>query len=469
MAVGASGDQVAIATTADGVVEGPTSDLALLETALEKIAPSGGETSAWPKVAGTQVVHFITDGTIARPLDPGVIIDSVFEPAANVAITAFDVRPSLDDGHPADAYLEISNFAPAGQRVHLSLNRGTASLYETDLELGPDEAARQAVPLPAGGDSLLRARVRARANALAIDDEAFAWIVRARPLQVTIVSEQPAWIAGLLDKDRNVHMSLARPQSYRPATEDVVIFDRWAPKEAPSKPALCFAAGPDAVWLGGGASVAGSYAPEKQPRWTSLGTHPVVRGVDPFTLSIDRVRAYHSSNLVPVATSESGTPLISISASPQHRAVVVGFGPADSNLASAPGFPVLVTNAIEWLARPEIDAPRRPGQAALDSSITRLTAPDGNAVPLQHVRDSAIGVLKSPGVYVAESGGARSSFAVNVGDAQVSNVQRPNIPLTQARAVSAGAPSHAWWIYTALAAFLLIVAEWGTWQRRITV
>jgi hypothetical protein len=473
LAVAASGDQVAIATTADGLVEGPTSDIALLETALDKVRPSGGETSAWPKVAGTQVVHFITDGTIARPLDAPVIVDSVFEPAANVAITAFDVRASLEDNHPADGYLEVANFGATSQRVHLSLSRGSSSIHEQDLDLDANEAARLAVPLPAGGDPLLRARLRAPADALAIDDEAFAWIVRARPLQVTVVSDQPAWIAGLLDKDRNVRAAFATPLSYRPAGEDVVIFDRWAPKDPPVKPALCFAPPPDAAWLSSDAPApsggSGGYAPEKQPRWTRVGTHPVVRGVDPFTLSIDRVRAYRSASLVPVATSEHGTPLISTISSPQRRAVVVAFGPADSNLAAAPGFPVLVTNAVEWLARPEINAPRRPGQAVLDSSITRLTAPDGRAVALQHVHDSAIALLKTPGIYVAESGGARSSFAVNVGDPQVSNVQRTSIATARSRAVSAGATSQAWWIYAALLGFALLVAEWATWQRRITV
>jgi hypothetical protein len=472
LAVAASGDQVAVATTADGLVEGPTSDIALLDTALDKIAPSGGETAAWPRVAGTQIVHFITDGAVARPLDPSVIVDSVFEPAGNAAITGFDVRPSLDPGRAADAYLEISNFAAAPQRVHLTVDRGAARLLETDIDLASGEAAHQVLPLSSGSESLLHARIQAATDALSIDDEAFAWIRRARPLQIALVGDQPAWLQMLLMGDRNVRVTSASPAAYRPGAEDVVIFDRWAPKDVPAKPALLFAPPASAAWLAGEnveQSPSGGYAAEKQPRWTNAGTHPVVRGVDPFTLSIDRVRAYHAAGFVPVAASERGTPLVLVGASAQRRVAIVTFGPTDSNLAAAPAFPVLVTDAIEWLARPEISAPRRPGPASLDASITRLTGPDGRAVPLQHVHDAALGVLRVPGVYVAESGGARSTFAVNVGDPQVSNLQHASLSAAAGRAVTAGTSSQAWWIYAALAAFALIAAEWLTWLRRITV
>jgi hypothetical protein len=472
LAVAAAGDQVAIATTADGLVEGPTSDLALLETALDRIAPAGGEAAAWPRVAGTQVVHFITDGAVVRPLDPAVVIDSVFEPAENVAITGFDVRPSLDVNHAADAYLEVANFASMRQRIHVSVDRGSSSVLETDLDLDKGEAAHQVLPLTAGGEPLLRARVRASADALSVDDQAFAWIRRAQPLQVAIVSDQPAWLTNLLRSDRGVRVTVSSPASYRSAGEDVVIFDRWAPKDAPIKPALLFGPPPSASWLGGDAespASSGSYASEKQPRWTTVQSHPVVRGVDPFTLSIDRVHAYRSASLTPVAMSDGGTPLVFVSASAQRRFVLVAFGPTDSNLAAAPGFPVLVTDALEWLGRPEITAPRKPGPARLDASISRVTGPDGRAVPLQHVHDAAVGTLRAPGVYVAEGGGARSAFAVNVGDAQVSNLQRADLSVAGGTTVSAGAPSHAWWLYLAVAAFFLMLLEWSTWLRRITV
>src|SRR6185295_17943811 len=67
----ASSDQVALATTADGLVEGPTEDTVLIESALGKLTPSGsdGVFSSLPVVSGMDSVHFITDGAAARSLD----------------------------------------------------------------------------------------------------------------------------------------------------------------------------------------------------------------------------------------------------------------------------------------------------------------------------------------------------------------------------------------------------------------
>jgi hypothetical protein len=62
VAESAAGSEIAIATTGEGVIEGPTADLALIQSALERLAPSGAADGAWPRIAGAQTVHFFTDG-----------------------------------------------------------------------------------------------------------------------------------------------------------------------------------------------------------------------------------------------------------------------------------------------------------------------------------------------------------------------------------------------------------------------
>ena len=81
-----------------------------------------------------------------------------------------------------------------------------------------------------------------------------------------------------------------------------------------------------------------------------------MQGVDPFTLTIEHARTYTRPSLVPVAQTAQGTPLVYVDESSGSRVVVVTFGVHESNLTSAPGFPVLLGNAIEWLARPSFFA-----------------------------------------------------------------------------------------------------------------
>jgi len=453
------GAEIALATTADGLAEGPTSDRALLEAALDRIAPAG-DSAAWPRLAGAEAVHFITDGTIPRQTDRGVILHSVFEPAANVAITAFDVRPSIAGVRAGDAYLEVANYAPAAQQVRIVVSRGNATIVDRQVNMAPGEALRQAFPIAYGADAALRARVDARENALAIDDVAFGWAARARPLAIAIVGNESSWLRPLFEQDPNVRVTLVATEGYPREAEraDVVIFDRWAPRDAPSRPALSFAP------VEGRGS-----AEELRPRWEAAGVHPVVRGVDPFTLTIERARTYSTPGLVPVAASTRGTPLVYVSQSPV-RQVVITFGPNESNLTAAPAFPVLVGNAIDWLTTPTPYVARHPGLASFDGGVSSVSDPDGTAVSLTKVNAAAVGILRSPGLYMAEGGGARTTFPVNAGDPQISNVMRTTIDAAaQANTVSAGAAQWPWWIYCALAAFGLALAEWWTWQRRITV
>jgi hypothetical protein len=202
----------------------------------------------------------------------------------------------------------------------------------------------------------------------------------------------------------------------------------------------------------------------------AAGASPVLDGVDPLTFSIDRARLYNSALLRPVARSERGNALVSVIEQPgQPRAVVLAFGPLDSNLASAPGFPVLMGNAIDWLGHPLVIPARRTGRVTLDDAVTRVTGPRG-AVPLIKLPGDTSAALAAPGIYTAEAGGARATFAVNIADPAVSNLERTTAnPSASVVAVSGALPGRPWWIYLVILGLAGVLIEWWTWLRRITV
>ena len=464
--IAGSSEQAAIATTADGLVEGSTDDVVLLDAALRRIAPSGEDDTAWPGIAGADAVHFITDGAVARPLDRAVVVHSVFEPASNVAVTAFDVRPGMlgaERGKPlvlAEAYIEIANFAARAQKVRMSVVRGSAEIAKHDIEMGAGEAYRETLDISGRGDPALHLHVEAGENALTIDDDAYAWADRTRPLSVLVVGTQTEWLRRLLAGVPDVRAGYVAPAAYRAAGQDVTIFDRWAPAGPPREPALYFAP-PDGDGFGAARQ-------EAKPLWDASGDHPVVRGVDPGTLRIDRARSYSAADLVPVARSRQGTPIVYVQASPERRAVVVTFSAAESNLATAPGFPVLVANALEWLSHPTAEeGSRHPGLAPFGLPVTRVLSPDGATLPFARAGGLQYAMLRVPGLYTAEGGGARSTIAVNACDPQRSNISRTTVRAPSR--VAAGGLDRPWWLGAAFAALLLARAEWWTWQRRITV
>jgi hypothetical protein len=130
----------------------------------------------------------------------------------------------------------------------------------------------------------------------------------------------------------------------------------------------------------------------------------------------------------------------------------------------------LVVNALEWLARPGMSAARRPGPMLLPSSVTRVVSPDGQPLRLLPAGDHKLVTLPAPGLYLVESGVARSVVPVNVGNAEVSNLMRTNLSADVTAAGAGGVTGgRPWWLYAVLLVFLLAAVECGTWLRRITV
>ena len=474
--VASAGDEVALATTADGLVEGPSTDSVLLEAALDRIAPAGGEQGDWPQLSGVSVVHFITDGTLPRATadleaaGAKVNVESVFEAAPNLAITAFEAHASSDPEAQAEAYLELANYSAAPQKARLVVTRGTAKMADVSIDLNAGEAVRQMVPLGKQGDSRVLARLSGPNNALEIDDEAVAWVSGAQQLAVTIVSEAPGYIQVLFDRLPGMKATFIAPGAYakpRTGPEDVLVFDHWAPSEAPTKPSL-FITPPDPktgpAWMG-------TTRNEREPQWATSLAHPVLNGVDPTTVAIERARTVEADMWTPIAKSATGTPLVSVAETPDYRRVLIGFGSAEpeSNVALQPAFPVLMVNAIEWLARPSLGSQVRPGVVPLTAQVKHLTSPDGKTVDVTTFGDTRLARIVTPGLYLAEGGGMRSALAVNVGDPQVSNVSRTSLSAATLASTAAEQSNDPWWPVLIAIAFVLGLVEWWTWQRRITV
>jgi Ca-activated chloride channel family protein len=471
-----AGDELALATTADGLVEGPTTDSVLLESALDRISPAGGEQGDWPQLSGVAVVHFITDGTLPRATadlegaGAKVTVESVFEAAPNLAITAFEAHAGAGPETPANAYLELANYSTAPQKARLVVTRGTAQMADVSVDLAAGEAVRQVVPLGTQGDPRVLARLSGPNNALEIDDEAVAWVPGAQQLAVTVVSESPGFIQVLFDRLPGMKATFIAPGAYaqpRSGAEDVLIFDHWAPPEAPAKPAL-FIVPPDpkqtAPWMG-------TMRLERSPKWATSQAHPVLNGVDPTTVAIERARTVESDMWLPIASSATGTPLVSVAETPQYRRVLLGFGftEPESNVALQPAFPVLMVNALEWLGRPSLGTQMRPGVVSLNAAVDHLTSPDGKRVDVTTFGDTRLARIVTPGLYLAEGGGMRSALAVNVGDPQVSNVSRTSLSEATMASAAAQEANDPWWPMLIAIAFVLGLVEWWTWQRRITV
>lgn len=456
-----SGGEVALATTAEGVIEGPTSDTALLQNAFGRVRPSGGAEGAWPQVAGVTAIHFFTDGALARIIPADVAVHSVFAPAPNVAITAFEVQPSGGRDATATVFLAVANHAVTSQAVRVAVGRASEVLFDRSIDIPAGRTHRETITVASAGDPRFRAHLSAAENQLDIDDDATAWLWSAEPLRVAVVGPS-SLVPKLLAHDASLRVTVVDPADYPQAKTDLWVFDGWLPAQAPSKPALLIDP-PASGWLGSRG------AEETRPVWAAGTTHPVFDGVDTALLHVGHARAVIRPTLRPIAMSEQGTPLVAVEDGRAGRQVVFTFSIADSNVAVTPAFPVLVGNAIDWLGRPDRDLHRQPGPAVLPPATARVLAPDGRSVPLTRLDDRVGANLEAPGLYLVQSADGQSVLQVTLGDMRRSNLLTSSISETGTRPGPSRRQGRSWWIYATIAAFVLAGLEWMTWQRRITV
>jgi hypothetical protein len=259
----------------------------------------------------------------------------------NAGIVACDLDPS-DPGR-----LVVRVATTDGPPASRSLVLG-ADGVPVPLNFGADGAATATVPL---GDLAAKgglAEVRLDpADDFAEDDVARLVLPAAKPLAVAVVAAAPSpflvqalrAMPSVADPARTTLVTPGAPASAFEGA-DVVVAEGVAPPAG--KPALVF----------GGAGPA-----LERPLLWGVGSHPVLAGVDLSPLRIE--------SAVRVDPSDGGTTIVASAAGAVGvagetggvRRVMLGFRPDASTLPLEPAFPLLVRNALRWLAKPS-NAPR---------------------------------------------------------------------------------------------------------------
>jgi hypothetical protein len=98
-------------------------------------------------------------------------------------------------------------------------------------------------------------------------------------------------------------------------------------------------------------------------------------------------------------------------------------------------------------------------------------APDGIELPAQAIPGGTVFEVTEPGMFTAVSASQRLRVVANLLDRRVTDVNRSPLALQSLAVESAQAPRLPLdsWAALLLAALLLLVFEWWTWNRRATV
>lgn len=464
--------------------------------------PPVGAASA--EAASTEIVPTVltvfTDGAGPVLPPPGAEVVSVYEPARNVGITAFEVA-RVNGGGPVEAYLEMLHRAPEAGRVRLELRDGAGLRLERELELSAGELWSGVLDVSRWRPGSLEARVSlmdargqgagdlapdlARGDLAGddfpLDDRAWAILPDSSPLAVLLVTARSGELARLLRDDPGVALDVLAPSDV-PQDErelerwDLLVGEGWAPEVEPDRP-LLLVAPPARPWL---SLAPGTGAPPD--RGAPSGDHPVLESVALGRLEV-----------------EVSPPLLLVRDRAPRR-VVLAFELPDTSLPSQSAFPILIGNALGWLMGDQPTA-QRPGLVPLQAPALGAERVDaqaggevsdvGNVAEVAEVAESGQSAdviptlaiagrrfarLEQPGLY--RPLGAKTPVVVNLASREESDVNTTRTtasPKASTDVTSDHGPARAlsprrwgWRPFVALG-LVLAVLEAVTFRRRLTL
>jgi hypothetical protein len=431
--------------------------------ALSAMPPVAWADAAAPRVPAGAVVHLFTDGVAPVAELKGAVVHSVFEPADNVGVTAFEVRVLPQDPTRVEALVQVVNASPGNQRARLLIQGGDRFSMGQDLDLPAGEAVNAAFDVSAFEGEVLGATVVAQSDALPLDDLAYAIVPGHGARRVLVVTPGNADLIDALRNLPGVQLTVIAPQQYSGTDGySAVLFDRFAPAAPPSAGALLLRP-PARGWLTGETlQVADARVAEWDP------DHAVTGGVAWHNLRLERAALEaatgRSDALVLAAGPASGALVTAGDA--RARWVKVGFALQDSNFHLQPDFPVFLGNALNWVTEPVPVLTRATG--SIEVALRDATVRDGGGRPVA-ASATARGIVfdaARPDVYSVSNARSRVLVVANLADPRHALINQTRLGGRTAAGATGWLQGVELWVLLLVLAAALLLIEWDVYTRR---
>jgi hypothetical protein len=496
-------------------IEPFTDDRALLESRLKSLSPTAIRSDLRQAliVAHSLVetmpeaeVYVLGDGTYAglETLPSEVKLRNLkllgeALPLDNAAVTEIDVRRTFEGESRTEVFALVENLGKSPVRSTVSLKVDGELRDAREVELGPDGSQSVVFDLgPAPASGIASVSIDA-ADALPLDDEAWARVEPPRKPRVILTGPGNPWLELALAASPGLEHRLvplaeieklletARPGTAEQAlAADVIIFDRTAPAGPPPLPAIyigCLPALP--------ASIPAPVDTKLPPVLDWDRSHPVNRFIVYTDLHVEEAKVFRTApgfrSLVDAETgSLAGIVEFRSPGRPATPAIVIGFDILKSNWPLGHySFPIFFANAVAWLgAGPGGERPARyragetlvhhPPAGAPAPARGVFRSPSGREHPAEREESGAYvtSATDEAGLYeLVLDGAVAERFPVALLDRSESRlVPAGKLDLgdfaIEARSASDEAPRDLWkWF--ALLALGVVILEWRVYTRRL--
>ncbi len=470
----AAGTQVWLADTMRQVVtpDFQNRDDALTQLAQLRVSYGFAPVLPLPDQSAAIETVAITDGVSLGPVPAHVKLESVFESVENAGITAFEVRALPADPRRYLAYVELLNASGIEKRIELTVVGIGGKRITRVLPIAAGSVRNEMIDITDFDAGPVRASIAMPGDGFATDDVAYSMLPAHRAMRVALVTDGNAFLEKSLQTQPRVNMTVIAPARYiDDRNYDAIVFDRFAPKVRPHVPALLFRPS-RADWL-----------PPQQKEIADISAtawntaHPLLENISLIDLSVDRaavadLRGRSKDGEAVLASGSGGVPLIVVHEEGE-RWVSIAFALDDSNFALHAGFPIFLNNVLNWMQGEQSLVTRGLGVIEVPVSGARVVAADGKELPTQFTAGGSLFEVDTPGLFTVVSAHQRLRLAANLFDRRISDVNKSRLAQVKPDADEPAGVSRSLafdsWFALLLAAALLLLFEWWTWNRRMTV
>lgn len=434
----------------------------------------------------------------------------------NIGIVAMSARRNYEQPTQVQIFARLANYgsSPVKADVQLAIDDRVRSIAATHLlpESWTDEqrdeaertgnGARESVEftLDLTDAAIVKIEQMNKENDhLAADDSAQVVVPPPKSQGVLLVTEGNYFLERLIDSLRLQNPATLRPSAYEekvPSEYDLIIFDRYSPKQLPAAGNFIYfgSVGPDLA-----VKAEKDPATKKNLLITDTGVldwrrdHPILRDRQLDKLYIAEALKLEVPRDAEVLVEGTKGPLVVMHREGPSMHMVFAFDVLQSNLPFMVSFPIIMHNALQYMAIGSDmdvrqayspgDTPRIPranlekviegAATGTESPTLRISGPGmSRTLKIPPAGDFALPSLDQVGLYTLDPPVPQfERIAVNLLDPNESNLQ----PLDTApggvgeAVTAAGGKSRLelWWWIVACAALPLLMIEWWVYTRRV--